>query len=98
MSVSSDVRRELVKRKVKGFFFVRQKRIPTILGQGLSIGIDSTSYVPMLYQNESGSENGKYITEVYKEVPTYDENNYEHTSSMDRNPNDRIYISDMFYK
>lgn len=65
MTVSPDVRRELVKRKVKGFFFVRQKRIPTILGQGLSIGIDSTSYVPMLYQNESGSESGKYITEGF---------------------------------
>lgn len=28
----------LKKHKIKGFFFVRQKRIPTILGQGLIIG------------------------------------------------------------
>ena len=34
-------------------FLVRQKRIPTILGQGLSVGIDRTSYIPMLYDGEN---------------------------------------------
>ena len=34
---------------IKGYFIVRQKRIPTILCQGLSIAIDSTSHTPMLY-------------------------------------------------
>lgn len=29
----------LKKHKIKGFFFVRQKRVPTILGQGLIIGL-----------------------------------------------------------
>jgi hypothetical protein len=38
---------------------VRQKRIPTILGQGLSVGIDRTSYIPMLYDGE------KYVTESF---------------------------------
>ena len=48
-----------LKKYIKGFFFVRQKRIPTVIGQGLSIGVDSTSYIPMLY-------NGKnYITESF---------------------------------
>ena len=61
MTISSDVRKELRDRKVKGMFFVRQKRIPTILGQGLSIGIDGTSYIPMLYDNESG----QYFTESF---------------------------------
>ena len=34
--------------KIKGFFFVRQKRIPTILCQAYTIGIDKASYVPLL--------------------------------------------------
>lgn len=37
-----------IKKFAKGFFFVRQKRIPTILGQGLTIGIDKESYLPCL--------------------------------------------------
>ena len=34
--------------KIKGFFFVRQKRIPTILCQALTIGIDKESHTPVL--------------------------------------------------
>lgn len=59
MTVSDEIKRELVKRKVKGLFFVRQKRIPTILGQGLSIGIDSSSYIPTLFDGNN------YITEGF---------------------------------
>ena len=44
-----DLIKELSKYGVKGFFFVRQKRIPTTLCQGVSIGIDSASSVPMIY-------------------------------------------------
>ena len=33
---------------VKGYFIVRQKRIPTSLCQGLSVGIDRYSYTPLL--------------------------------------------------
>lgn len=44
-----DLIEELRKYGVKGFFFVRQKRIPTTLCQGVSVGIDSASSVPMLY-------------------------------------------------
>lgn len=40
---------ELKNLGVKGFFFVRQKRIPTVLCQGVSVGIDGASYTPMLY-------------------------------------------------
>lgn len=46
---------------VKGFFIVRQKRIPTTLCQGLSVGVDAASYVPMLYATSRGS----YITEGF---------------------------------
>lgn len=34
--------------KIKGFFFVRQKRIPTILCQAYTIGIDKESKTPIL--------------------------------------------------
>lgn len=59
MTISNDIKNELRSLKVKGIFFVRQKRIPTVIGQGLSIGVDATSYIPMLY-------NGKnYIAESF---------------------------------
>ena len=45
--VSDKVVQEL-KKYVKGYFFVRQSRIPTVLAQGLTIGIDQTSYTPCI--------------------------------------------------
>lgn len=61
--------------KIKGFFFVRQKRIPTTLAQGFTIGIDRVSYIPMLYDAEMYKKNnntqilnpqkGCYITESF---------------------------------
>lgn len=43
--VDDDTIQEL-KKYVKGYFFVRQSRIPTILAQGITIGIDQTSFTP----------------------------------------------------
>jgi hypothetical protein len=40
--------------KVKGFFFVRQKRIPNILTQAYVIGHDSVSGIPLIPINEGG--------------------------------------------
>ncbi len=37
-----------LKKYVKGYFFVRQTRIPTILAQGITIGIDKTSGTPTI--------------------------------------------------
>ena len=37
-----------LKKYVKGYFFVRQKRIPTILTQAITIGIDKESKTPTL--------------------------------------------------
>ena len=37
-----------LKQYVKGYFFVRQPRIPTILAQGITIGIDKTSHLPCI--------------------------------------------------
>lgn len=66
MFVNENIIRELKNRRVKGLFFVRQKRIPTILGQGFSIGIDSTSYTPMLLNVPyRGADKNKYISESF---------------------------------
>ena len=37
-----------LKKYVKGFFFVRQARIPTILAQGITLGLDQNSYTPTI--------------------------------------------------
>ena len=59
MSLTNEVKGALRDLGVKGFFFVRQKRIPTILCQALSVGIDRSSYVPMLYDGSN------YFTERF---------------------------------
>lgn len=48
ISIDPEVIEELKKLKVKGLFIVRQKRIPTSLCQGFSVGVDRISYTPML--------------------------------------------------
>lgn len=49
--------------KVKGFFFVRQKRIPTTLCQAYLIGVDKQSNTPVIpYKLD---ENNTYITEGF---------------------------------
>lgn len=55
---SSEVIEELKKYKVKGYFIVRQKRIPTIVAQGLSIGVDNSSYIPMIKYGEQFETEG----------------------------------------
>ena len=66
-NIGADVMTELNKY-VKGFFFVRQKRIPTILCQGISIGVDTVSYIPTLkaavYNNTNTPTTG-YIAEAF---------------------------------
>lgn len=64
---------KVLKRKVKGFFIVRQKRIPTILAQALTIGLDKNAYVPLLYVDyskidssyEVDSGKGRWIAERF---------------------------------
>lgn len=48
MSIPREVREALHELGVKGYFFVRQRRLPTIFGQGVSFGVDKTSYSPMI--------------------------------------------------
>lgn len=44
---------------IRGFFFVRQKRIPTLLCQAYTIGIDTESYTPVIPYN------GDYLAESF---------------------------------
>ena len=39
---------EELKKYTKGFFFVRQPRIPTILAQGITIAVDQASFTPTI--------------------------------------------------
>lgn len=51
--------------KVKGFFFVRQKRIPTTLCQAYMIGVDKQSHTPVIPVQGSNNNFGGYITESF---------------------------------
>ena len=59
----------LKKIGIKGYFIVRQKRIPTTLCQAYTIGLETQSRTPMLPYEEEG----KYIYESFlnKEEETY---------------------------
>ena len=50
---------------IKGFFIVRQKRIPTILCQGLSIGIDRAGHVPVIPIWNEKENKFQYRTESF---------------------------------
>lgn len=52
IKIKKDVLTEL-KRYTKGFFFVRQKRLPTTLCQAVTIGLESTSNLPVLPSSDS---------------------------------------------
>ena len=51
---------DLLSEKTKGFFIVRQKRIPTILAQGCAIGKTNNEYgnIPVLPINKNGIQKG----------------------------------------
>lgn len=62
ITLSPDIMYELRANHIKGYFIVRQKRIPTILSQGLSVGIDRLSYTPML---NTSVDNNEYVSEGF---------------------------------
>lgn len=49
---------------IKGYYFVRQKRIPNFIAQGYSIGVSNNAYIPMLpvYDIENEESENKYFT------------------------------------
>lgn len=55
---------EELQKYTKGFFIVRQKRIPTIYCQGITIGLDEESHLPLLPTTSSGGD-VTYITESF---------------------------------
>lgn len=61
---------DLHNKNIKGFFFVRQQRIPTVLCQGFSVGVDKAGYFPMLKEikinDKTKKDEGKYIVESFK--------------------------------
>lgn len=58
---------ELRKHNIKGYFFVRQKRIPLRLCQAFTIGIDGESNTPLLYTDSNTIVNSKSKTEDLKD-------------------------------
>lgn len=62
--------------KVKGFFFVRQKRIPTTLCQAYTIGIDNQSHTPVIPSNNT------FLTESF--LTKYNENSKGKENSESR--------------
>ena len=53
----------LRKYDIKGYFFVRQKRIPLRICQAYTLGIDNSSHVPMPLIESNGEE--KYLVERF---------------------------------
>lgn len=55
--------RQNLKNLTKGFFIVRQKRIPTILAQGLGIATSAKAYLPLIKSNVFGES--LYVAESF---------------------------------
>lgn len=73
-SVKADFFAELASIGIKGFFFVRQKRIPFTICQALTIGMDKNSHTPVLpvdskilkdAQIDNVKDDVSYITERF---------------------------------
>lgn len=80
--VDDDVLQEL-KKYVKGYFFVRQERIPTVLCQAIMIGLDCNSYTPTI------PTQGGFLTEM---ADSLDGSTYVEVEDI----NDVNYISEGF--
>lgn len=86
LQIDSKVIEEL-KKISKGFFIVRQKRIPTILCQALVIGYDKVSYLPMIkIQTPYGN---KYLMETFI---SQDAEENKTLRRLTHNYKDRIYV------
>ena len=79
--VDDDTISEL-KKYVKGYFFVRQTRIPTILAQGITIGIDQNAFTPCVPTADG------YLNELSESL--------EKTHVTTEDINDVNYISEGF--
>lgn len=66
---------------MKGFFFVRQRRIPTTLCQAYTIGIDKQSHTPVLPVNKN--DEVRFITESF-----LSQGNGKTSTNKDKKPKD----------
>lgn len=67
--------------KYKGFFFVRQKRIPTILGQGYTTNVCEESYLPSITLYDNGERRYLYESFATTALGTFN------SGDIDTNPN-----------
>jgi len=80
---------ELAKH-AKGFFFVRQKRIPTIIAQGITIGVDNVSHLPAIYAeavNASGVRTKGHIAETFMDKGNQLVHNFQSRLLIDQTAN-----------
>ena len=75
----NDVIIQLKKLNIKGYFFVRQKRIPTILCQAFMIGRETYSGIPAWYLKNGSNENntGVWVTETFLNSQGYVTHDYD---------------------
>lgn len=87
---------ELNKLNIKGFFFVRQKRMPLRLCQAFTVGIDNQSHIPMPYVDK------EVITGRFGDKPTkgmYIAERFQDASVLTQNFSDRLYwVEDKYVK
>ena len=77
-SLTTDLITE-IKKYCRGFFIVRQKRIPTILAQALMINLDQSSYLPCINDKngpflESFIDKNRLLTHDFDKHLTYSSN------------------------
>ena len=71
------VTNELKKLGVKGLFFVRQKRIPTIFCQAVSVGLDKSAKVPLLKYTKNFYLGESFINKDRDLTHNFDERIYD---------------------
>ena len=62
-SIPDTIQLKLASQNIVGYFIVRQRRIPITICEGLSVGVNKTSFIPMLGKKEDGDQ--KYLTESF---------------------------------
>ena len=83
---------EFKKYQIKGYFFVRQKRIPLRLCQALTVGIDRESNTPLLYTDYSTQINSKSKENVNESNPFFiTERFLSDSRTLVHNLEDRLY-------
>lgn len=67
-----DIEQFLIKNHIKGFFFVRQKRIPTVLAQGVVVGLTNKDHgcIPVLKDYEYETQSFLHSSRLLRELGT----------------------------